>query len=189
MPQSEFVRDTRLIRAAALAAGTPNSGMTMPPPLLLDLSTIEADNVLYDRQAIYGKMPHRHEFMLLDAITHLDRSGGLAVAYRDCMADQWWARGHIPDMPIFPGVLQLEAGAQLTAFMSRYVDGFDQFIAFGGVDNCRFREAVYPPSRLYIIAKILEDRRRRVRTSVQGVVSGRMVFESEVTGMVLPKES
>ena len=139
--------------------------------------------VLYDHATIYERMPQAFEFALIDAVCLLDRDKGLAVAYRDCRPDEWWVRGHVPGNPIFPGVLQLESAAQLTAFMTRYVDCYDGFIAFGGVENCRFREVVTPPARFVLIAQITENRSRRVRSRTQGVVDGKLVFEADVIGM------
>lgn len=158
----------------------------MPPPLILDLDSIDLDAVVYDHDAIYSHMPHRFEFAMLGGICHLDREAGLSVAWRDCKVDDWWVRGHVPGRPIFPGVLQLEAAAQLTAFVTRYIDDFETFIAFGGVDHCNFRDTVIPPARLHLICKVLEDRRRRVKSYVQGLVDKRLVFEAQITGMGIP---
>jgi 3-hydroxyacyl-[acyl-carrier-protein] dehydratase len=161
----------------------------MPPPLLYDLARLDPDKVLYDRAFIYERLPQSHEFALLDGVLTHDRAADLCVAYHDCRADGWWTRGHIPGRPIFPGVLQLEAAAQVVAFSTRYVDGLDCFVAFGGVEDCRFREAVYPPSRIIFISKIRENRPRRVIGDVQGVVDGRMVFHARITGLAFPNEN
>lgn len=158
----------------------------MPPPMLIDPALLHADRLVFDHQAVYARMPHRFEFELLDGVCHLDRENSVAVAYRDCRLDEWWVRGHVPGRPIFPGVLQLEAGAQLVAFLARYVETSDTFVGFGGVDACRFREAIIPPARLFLIAKLTDNRPRRVRGDVQGVVDGRLVFESQITGLAMP---
>ncbi|HRX85614.1 MAG TPA: beta-hydroxyacyl-ACP dehydratase [Phycisphaerae bacterium] len=158
----------------------------MPPPLLIDLDQINTDEVQYDHEFIYSRLPHRFEFELLDGVCRFDREAGLSVAFCECRADAWWARGHVPGRPIMPGVLQLEAGAQLVAFSSRYVNELDVFVGFGGVENCRFREAVIPPCRLILISKITENRSRRVVGDVQGVVDGRLVFHATIAGLAMP---
>jgi len=158
----------------------------MPPPLLVDLDKLNTDRVLYDRSFIYSRLPQREEFSILDGVVFLDREAGLCVAYHDCRVDAWWVRGHIPGRPILPGVLQLEAAAQLIAFATRYVDGLDMFVAFGGVEVCRFREAVVPPARLWLISRITENRTRRVVGEAQGVVDGRLVFHATITGLAMP---
>ena len=159
----------------------------MPPPLLIDLDQADLTKVEYTREYIYARMPHKFEFELVHGVHLLDRSGGMAVGFHDCQPDDWWARGHVPGMPIFPGVLQLEASAQLVAFMTRYVDGFGRFIAFGGVENCRFRELVRPPARYLLVAKIVENRVRRITADTQGIVDGRLVCEARIIGMAVPE--
>jgi 3-hydroxyacyl-[acyl-carrier-protein] dehydratase len=159
----------------------------MPPPLLLDPDSINTDAVLYDRRFIYDRLPQRYEFEMIDAVCLLDREAGLCVAYYDCKPDAWWSRGHIPGKPILPGVLQLEAAAQVVAFSARYVDGLSVFVAFGGVDKCRFRETIVPPARLILISQIHDNRPRRVIGDVQGIVEGRLVFHATITGLAMPE--
>jgi 3-hydroxyacyl-[acyl-carrier-protein] dehydratase len=157
----------------------------MASSLLVDIDRLDPSAVQFDRAFIYERLPHRFEFELLDGVLHFDRAAGVVVGYHDCRADEWWARGHVPGRPVFPGVLQLEAAAQLTAFATRYVDGCDEFIAYGGVEECRFRDLVTPPDRYLLISKILENRSRRVTSQTQGVVNGKLVFEARIIGMVV----
>jgi 3-hydroxyacyl-[acyl-carrier-protein] dehydratase len=103
--------------------------------------------------------------------------------------DEWWVRGHVPGRPIFPGVLMLEMAAQTAAFFSRYIYDLTNFIAFGGVDDCKFRDAVVPPARIYLICQQLEVRPRRIRCRTQAVVGGRLVFEATITGLQLPSDA
>ena len=161
-------------------------GEHMPPPLLFDLDRIDTHTVEYDRDSIYQRMPYEDEFQLLDGVFFVDRQERTAAAYHDCRADAWWTRGHIPGRPVFPGALQIELAGQLVAFMSRYVEGDASFIGFGGVEDCRFREAVTPPARLILIARLVEERSRRVKGDVQGLVSGKIVFHLRVTGLAMP---
>lgn len=159
----------------------------MPPPLLYDLDKVDLNRVVYTREQIYAKLPHRFEFMQLGGIVHVDRQAGVAVAYRDVRADEWWVRGHVPGTPIFPGVLMLETAAQLAAFMMRYVDDYEGFVAFGGVDRCKFRGAVTPPARIIMICRKSEDRPRRIAGDCQAVVEGVVVFEATITGLPVSK--
>ncbi len=155
----------------------------MPPPLLCDLDSIDLDRVVYTRDQIYEKLPHRFEFKQLDGIVHVDAEGQLAVAYREVRMDEWWVRGHVPGRPIFPGVLMLETAAHLAAFMMRYLSGYEGFVAYGGVDGCKFRDAVIPPSRIYMVCRKAEDRPRRISGDCQALVNGRLVFEARITGL------
>lgn len=158
----------------------------MPPPLLADLEAINLDETCLTREEIYERLPHRYEFELLDGVCHVDEAKKVIVAYRDVTADDWWIRGHVPGRPLFPGVLMLEMAAQLSAVMAKLLGGFDGFIAFGGVDQCKFRETVTPPARFYLISAGADYRKRRIVSNTQGVVDGRMIFEARITGMLLP---
>lgn len=160
----------------------------MASPLLVEADQLTCEPLIYDRSAIYARMPHRFEFQLLDGITRLDLDGklGLGIGYHDCLADEWWVRCHFPDRPIFPGVLQLEAAAQLVAFISRNCDRTDVFVGFGGVEACRFREPVVPPCRYHLVANLTENRSRRVQGDVQGILNGKLVFEARIIGMAMP---
>jgi 3-hydroxyacyl-[acyl-carrier-protein] dehydratase len=158
----------------------------MPPPLLYDLAQVDLDRVLYDRKFIYDRLPHDYEFRQLDGLCHVDEEARTGIAFRDVRPDEWWCRGHIPGNPIFPGILQLESAAQLAAFFSRSRKGHKGFIAFGGVENCKFRDAVIPPTRIYYICKLIKDQPRRVICETQGVVNGLLVFEATITGLAMP---
>jgi len=114
-----------------------------------------------------------------------DPDVGHAVAFRDVRDDEWWCKGHIPGNPLLPGVLMLEAAAQLAAFMERYWrDDFRGFVGYGGVDDCKFRLTVKPPARLWFLCQRVEARSRRIICYVQGILDGKLAFESKVTGLV-----
>ena len=160
----------------------------MPPPLLADLDGLDLSKVCLTKKQIYENLPHRHEFMLLDGVLHLDSDAKLIVAFRDIREDDWWFRGHVPGRPLLPGVLMLEMAAQVSAVMARRVGGVKDFIAFGGIDNCKFREVVTAPSRLYLVCVGTEYRARRVVSATQGLANGKLIFEATITGMPLRED-
>ena len=157
----------------------------MPPPLLFDISTIDLTKVIVDREAVYAALPQRHEFAMLDGLVHADVESRQFVGFKDICNDDWWARGHIPGRPLFPGVLMIEVGAQLVSYMAFMAFQDRRFFGFGGVDNVKFRQAVTPPSRLYILGEGIESRPRRMVCAVQAIVDGVQVFEARITGMPL----
>ncbi|MGB2985795.1 MAG: 3-hydroxyacyl-ACP dehydratase FabZ family protein [Phycisphaerae bacterium] len=157
----------------------------MPPPLLIDLDHVDLDEVFLTREEIYKQLPHRFEFMLLDGVCMLDRDANRIVAYADIRVDGWWVRGHIPDRPLLPGVLMLEMAAQASAVVAKVLVGHGGFIGFGGVENCKFRETVVPPARLYILCVGSDLRPRRIISNTQGVIDGRLIFEAKITGLML----
>ncbi|MFQ5591646.1 MAG: 3-hydroxyacyl-ACP dehydratase FabZ family protein [Phycisphaerae bacterium] len=157
----------------------------MPPPLLIELDAIDLDSVCLTQDQIYAYLPHRHEFMLLQGVCHLDQPGGVAVGYCDLREGDWWFRGHVPGRPLLPGVLMLEMAAQMAALLAKLGGEPEGFVAFGGVDGCKFREALRPGSRLYLICVVREIRPRRICADVQGVTDGRLIFEARITGLVM----
>lgn len=158
----------------------------MPPPLLFNLESIDLSRLELTREQIYQWLPQRFEFMVLDGVCHLDTRTKQVVAFCDVRPDAWWVRGHVPGRPLLPGVLMIEMGAQAAALEAKIATGSNAFIGFGGVDKCKFREAVIPPTRLYILAVAVEQRPRRIITDIQGVVDGKIMFEATITGLALP---
>jgi 3-hydroxyacyl-[acyl-carrier-protein] dehydratase len=157
----------------------------MPPSTLIDLQTVDLDQILFTREQIYERLPHRFEFMLLSGVCMLDRKGKRLVAYADISLDDWWVRGHVPDRPVLPGVVMLEMAAHATAVGAKLMAAPEGFIGLGGVDECKFREPVVPPARIYLLCVGEVYRQRRVVSKTQGVVGGRIVFEAKVTGFTL----
>ena len=127
----------------------------------------------------------RFEMEQLDGIFRLDIAEGYAIGFKDCRPDAFWVRGHIPDRPILPGVLMIEAAAQLCSFFfsTACVDAGERFIGFGGVTDVKFRGTVAPGDRLLLIAKCREMRSRRAVFATQGVVGERLVYEGTIIGM------
>ena len=155
----------------------------MATPLFIDLSTVDLSRVVTTREQIYARLPHRHEFMQLDAIVYLDKPRGLAMARRDVRADEFWVRGHIPGRPLLPGVLMIEAAAQMASYLAVEFHPYDGFLGFAAVDNVKFRASVSPPATMYILMKLVEARVRRTVADAQGVIDGKLVFEGRITGM------
>ena len=155
----------------------------MAPPLLVDLTTIDLDRVVMPIEEIRRFNPHRYEMEQLTAIAHLDREAGQIVAVRDVRDDEFWVRGHIPGRPLLPGVLMIEAAAQMCSVYYKCVSEDPRFLGFGGVDGVKFRGQVVPGDRLVLLGQALELRDRRAVFNTQGVVGDHLVFEARITGM------
>lgn len=155
----------------------------MAPTHLFDISQIDFNRVQFGVDAIEKVNPHRGVMRLLDGIIYMSEKGDEAIAYHDARSDAFWVPGHIPGRPIFPGVLQLEAAAQLASWMTLTALKQIAFLGFVGLDNVKFRGQVVPGDRLFILAKQMELRPRRSICATQGLVNGKTVFEAMVTGM------
>ena len=157
----------------------------MPPQLLFDLSTINLDGLLMDQEAVRAINPQRGDMEQLNGIIHANPDQGEILGFKDVRADEFWVSGHIPGRPLFPGVLMIEAAAQLASLYSRKYIGLKGFIGFGGVDGVKFRAQVTPPCRILLLTKKLWHRHGRVCCASQGVINGNLVFEAEVMGTEL----
>jgi 3-hydroxyacyl-[acyl-carrier-protein] dehydratase len=155
----------------------------MAPPLLVDLTKVDLGRVLMSAEEIRRYNPHRYEMEQLSGVIHLDAEAGRIVAFKDVRADEFWVRGHIPGRPLMPGVLMIEAAAQMSSLYFKRVTGDPRFLGFGGVDAVKFRGQVVPGDRLLLLGQVVEIRPRRAVFDTQGVVGDRLVFEARITGM------
>ena len=160
----------------------------MPPPLLFDLLSIDLQaKPIFDKEAICKVNPQRFEMQHLDGILWWDKDKRLILGYKDVTEDEFWIRGHIPDRPLMPGVIMIEAAAQLSSFFMRQMYELKGFIGFAGINSAKFRSIVEPGQRLYLLGHITKFKRRKdsahVTTYVQGVVEGSIVFEASISGM------
>lgn len=155
----------------------------MPPQFLFDISKIDLKKVIFDKEGIRNVNPHRFEFEMLDGIVWADTETNRVLGYKDLRADEFWVRGHIPGRPLFPGVLQIEAAAQLASFYTKQFKKWQGFIGFGGVTNVKFRGQIVPGQRLILLAEQTWERRNMINSRVQGIVDGQLVFEAEILGV------
>ena len=154
----------------------------MPPALLYDISQIDLNAVLFDQEGIRKANPQRGDMEHLNAIVWADGDAGRIVGYKDVRADEFWVPGHIPGRPLLPGVIMIEAAAQLACFYTRPYVGWKGFIGFGGASDIRFRQSVAPGQRLLMLAQKMWERHKRIESKVQGLVNGSLVFEATITG-------
>ena len=155
----------------------------MPPNFLFDLTGIELNKILYDQEVIRGCNPQRGDMEMLDAIVYVNDTKPELIGYKDVRENEFWVPGHIPGRPILPGVLMIEAGAQLASFYTRKFMKWSGFIGFGGVEDCRFRQQVSPPSRMYVMGQRIWERHGRICCKIQNLVNGTIVAEMTIIGV------
>lgn len=155
----------------------------MPPTQLIDLSNIDLNRIEFDREAIAKVNPQSYEMAQLDAIIWYDLDKMLCLGYKDVTENEFWVRGHIPGRPIMPGVIMVEAAAQLCSFFMKRIYGLEGFIGFSGIDNTKFRGTVTPNNRLLLMGHIHKVRSRQFTALVQGYVDDQMVFDTVISGM------
>lgn len=161
----------------------------MPPELHFDYTQLDFNKVLVDKEGIRQINPQRYEMEQLDAIVYIDTTIHLIVGFKDVRPEEFWVRGHMPDYPLFPGVLMCEAAAQVCGYYTRRFNlmGGD-FIGFGGLEEVRFRGQVRPGDRLILVGKAVKIHRRQTISNVQGFVGNTMVFHGNVIGVPLSRK-
>jgi 3-hydroxyacyl-[acyl-carrier-protein] dehydratase len=162
----------------------------MPPKAIVDLATLDLEKTELTPAQIYGPMlPHAHELALLSGVHLVDKERGFTIGWKDVRQGEFWCRGHFPTRPILPGVLIVEAAAQLSLVHWRLTVGKDAkgALLFGGIEDCKFRDAVEPGSKLVLVAQAVDLKVRRSRFKTQGFVDGKVIYEGDVIGILGPE--
>lgn len=156
--------------------------------LIIDFSEYDLDHVVADIEQIRRVNPQRHEMEQLTAIVFDDVERGIIVGYKDVTPDEFWVRGHMPDMPLMPGVVMCEAAAQVCSYHAQRHNLLQtEMIGFGGMDNVRFRGTVVPGDRLVVIAQKLQLRvGQMIRCRFQCFVNEQVVCEGQIRGIPIP---
>jgi len=133
---------------------------------------------------LFEYLPHRYPFLLLDRVTELVQ-GESIKGYKNITINEQMFTGHFPGQPILPGVLMLEAMAQLSGVLAfeskgtRPADGVNYL--FGGVDKARFRRPVIPGDRLDMHSSIVADRRMMMKFQCEAYVGDEMACSATLT--------
>ncbi|MBQ9700975.1 MAG: 3-hydroxyacyl-ACP dehydratase FabZ, partial [Lachnospiraceae bacterium] len=103
-------------------------------------------------------IPHRHPFLLVDKIEELE-PGKRAVGYKAVTYDESFFKGHFPQEPVMPGVLMVEALAQVGAVAALSCDEYKgKTVYFGGINKCRFKGKVVPGDKLKLETRMIKQK-------------------------------
>ena len=152
---------------------------------MVSFESFSLDQPLHDLEKIREVNPHRHEMELIDSVLYLNEEESQIVGLKRVREDEFWCRGHFPDGAIFPGVLMLEAAAQLSSFFCGHALYPDSRMLFGSANEVRFRGMVKPGDDLVLMGTVTGARRRGTRCRSQGFVDQKLVFEAEIVGMLV----
>jgi 3-hydroxyacyl-[acyl-carrier-protein] dehydratase len=126
-------------------------------------------------------IPHRWPFLLVDKVIDL-RPGEGAIGIKNVTSSELCFQGHFPDYPIFPGVLIIEALAQVGAVAVLSVpENKGRIVLFAGVDKFRFRGPVFPGDSLRLEVKFTKMRGPIGKGTAKATVEGKTVAEGELT--------
>lgn len=133
-----------------------------------------------DINRILNTIPHRYPFLLVDRVTELV-PGEYAIGYKNVSMNEPFFQGHFPGNPIMPGVLILEAMAQLGSILvQNMAEGQGKLGMFSGIDSVRFRRPVVPGDRLDLKVELLKIRSNIGKARGIGMVDGQIAAEGEI---------
>ncbi len=129
-------------------------------------------------------IPHRYPFLLVDKITDFV-PGEYAVGIKTTTATEYFYQGHFPNYPVMPGVLIVEALAQVGAVAILSLEENKGKIAlFGGIKNCRFKQQVVPGDVLTLECKLTEKKGPIGYGIAKATVNGKVAAQAELTFVV-----
>lgn len=139
--------------------------------------------MIMDISEIRKHLPHRYPFLLVDRVLELN-PGESIVACKNLSINESFFNGHFPEMPVFPGVLLLEAMAQAAGILGfktmnkTPADGSMYY--FVGADDLRFKRPCVPGDQVMLRAKILSDRRGIWKFDVSSDVDGKLCASATI---------
>lgn len=136
---------------------------------------------LYTAKEIMDIIPHRYPFLLIDTIEELE-PGERALGTKCVSINEPFFTGHFPGNPVMPGVLIMEALAQVGAVAILSKPEFDGHTAyFAGIDKARFRQKVVPGDVLFLETAIVKTKGPIGVGKAVAKVNGKVVAEAELT--------
>ena len=162
----------------------------MPTTPLLDICAVDLSQTAIPGADLDCLLPQCGEMRQINRVVSYDLESKLSVGVKDVTDDEFWVPGHVPGRPILPGVLMIEAAAQLASIyyaVRARAEGWTSppFLGFTRVDDTSFRGMIVPGQQFVVVTKEIKFSRRRFMSLAQGFVNNGLAFETRITGMAM----
>ena len=144
--------------------------------------TLTTDKKTMNITEIRGLLPHRYPFLMIDRVVDFEE-GKYLIGLKNVSVNEPQFTGHFPQLPVFPGVLILEAMAQATGLLAFKTFGApkdNELYYFASVDNAKFRKPVVPGDQLLVEVEFLKERRGIALFNCVAKVDGQEVCSAEL---------
>jgi UDP-3-O-[3-hydroxymyristoyl] N-acetylglucosamine deacetylase/3-hydroxyacyl-[acyl-carrier-protein] dehydratase len=166
----------------------PLAETTAGAPSVGEIERMMADGSTLDITQVMKILPHRYPFLMVDRITRIE--GNRITGTKNVSANEPYFLGHFPNHPIMPGVLQLEAMAQVAGIlMLRQAENFGKLAYFMSAESVKWRRPVRPGDRLVIDVELTKSRGKIGKAKGVCLVDNEPVSEAEVTFMLIDREA
>jgi UDP-3-O-[3-hydroxymyristoyl] N-acetylglucosamine deacetylase/3-hydroxyacyl-[acyl-carrier-protein] dehydratase len=150
---------------------------------------VKKEGVVFDINAIQRILPHRYPFLLVDKIIELQLDKKV-VGIKNVTVNEQFFNGHFPNQPVMPGVLIIEAMAQVSGILllNSFIDPENHIVYFMSINNAKFRKPVMPGDQLILEAELVQVKSGKY-FSVKGMayVDNNPVAEAEFMAAMVPK--
>ncbi|MEC8720658.1 MAG: 3-hydroxyacyl-ACP dehydratase FabZ, partial [Verrucomicrobiota bacterium] len=149
---------------------------TLPPPIPLDATSLDINEIM-------KVLPHRYPFLMVDRVIKME--GNTIQAIKSVSINEPFFEGHFPGHPIMPGVLQLEAMAQVAGILTLgKAENWGKIAYFMAADSVKWRKPVLPGDTLVIEVEVMKSRGKIGKAKGVCSVRGETVSEAIVTFMM-----
>ncbi|MCX6168736.1 MAG: bifunctional UDP-3-O-[3-hydroxymyristoyl] N-acetylglucosamine deacetylase/3-hydroxyacyl-ACP dehydratase [Ignavibacteriales bacterium] len=151
---------------------------------------VKKEGVVLDANAIQRILPHRYPFLLVDKIVELDLDKKV-VGVKSVTINEPFFQGHFPGQPIMPGVLIVEAMAQVSGILilNSFLDPENHLVMFMSINHAKFRKPVVPGDQLYLEAEVISKKSKYFSIKGSAYVNNDLVAEAEFMGAITNKEN